>query len=185
MRTAESLTDPSRDAVYDAIGMVPTRSSIDYHWYLHSLNIQSFLGGKARGVREMLEANPPAVFIPSYRTDWLRKEDWEFIRARYVPLADDFWVLGQLLPAGGGGFSVSHPGRYLLLQLKNGQVVPPMPGTLDGSPDAPAPVALTVGPHQASCPGDRQLGLLWIGPRLEQMPLLGPGDHQRLFVNWY
>jgi hypothetical protein len=63
-------------------------------------------------VADMLAAKPAAVIMPNYRTDWLRKEDHEFIREHYVPLADDFWVLGKMLPAGGGSFEIIHPGRY-------------------------------------------------------------------------
>jgi len=102
MGRAEDFTDPVKDPVYDAMGMVPTRPSIHFQWYLHSLNIQSFIKGPGPRVREMLAARPAAVFIPNYRTDGLPEEDHAFIRGRYVSLADDFWVLGKVLPAGGG-----------------------------------------------------------------------------------
>ena len=185
MHTAESLTDPAHDAVYDAIGMVPTRPSINFRWYLHSLNIQSFLKEKEPGVQEMLASNPPAVLIPSYRTDWLRKEDWTFIQSRYIPLADDLWVLGQVLPLGGGSFVIVHPGRYQLLGQRNGSISPLDSGMCDGKAIGNRPVELGVGRHEVSCPKDTRPAFIWVGPRLESLPELGPGDHQRLFVNWY
>src|SRR5258705_3573062 len=89
--------------------MVRPRRSIHFNWYLHSLNIRNFLSGSAPSVREMLVAQPAAVLIRSYRTDWLTQEDQEFIQSRYVPLSDDFWVLGRELPAGGGGVEIIHP----------------------------------------------------------------------------
>ena len=52
MRLAESLTDPEKDPVYDGVGMVPTRPRIHYWWFLHSLNIQSFVKGPGPQVRE-------------------------------------------------------------------------------------------------------------------------------------
>jgi hypothetical protein len=112
MKLAEDLTDPAKDPVFDGIGMVPTRQVIHPASFLHSLSVMSLLQKEGLHVRDMLAAKPAAVIIPSYRTDWLMEEDHEFIRAHYVPLADDFWVLGKRLPAGGGSFEIIHPGRY-------------------------------------------------------------------------
>jgi len=58
MRLAEDLTDPARDQVYDGIGMVPTRRSSGYSWFLHSLNLQYFIDGSRSRVREMLAEKP-------------------------------------------------------------------------------------------------------------------------------
>src|SRR5262249_1524118 len=118
MSFAEDLTDPKHDPVYDGIGMVPTRPTIHFRWYLHGLTVQDFIKGSGPRVREMLAARPAAVFIPSYRTDWLPEEDHKFIREHYVSLADDFWVLGKVLPGGGGTFEISHPGRYRISTLE-------------------------------------------------------------------
>ncbi len=185
MHTAETLTDPAHDAVYDAIGMVPTRPSINFHWYLHSLNIQSFLKENDPGIQGVLSANPPAVLIPSYRTDWLRKEDWTFIQSRYIPLADDFWVLGQALPFGGGTFTVVHPGRYQLLGQRNGRTSPLEVGLCDGRAVVGRPIEFGLGQHELSCPVDMRPAFIWVGPKCDEIPELGRGDHQRLFVNWY
>lgn len=185
MRTAESLTDPAKDPVYDAIGMVPTRRGIHFHWYLHSLNMQSILDGKEPGVAQMLSAQPAPVLIPSYRTDWLPQDDWTFIRNRYIPLADDFWVLGQILPAGGGRYLVVHPGRYQILGRQGTQYGPMPSGTLDGHPLEGKIKELGLGQHEFSCPPDIQPLVVWVGPRAEGLPGIGPGNHLRLFVNWY
>ncbi|HEX9081496.1 MAG TPA: hypothetical protein VF768_04400 [Holophagaceae bacterium] len=185
MRTAESMTDPAKDRVYDAIGMVPSRGSIGYHWYLHSLNLRTFMDGEVASVPQMLVAQPAAVFIPSYRTDWLPDSDHRFIASRYVPLADDFWVLGQILPEGGGSFEVVHAGRYQVLGLKGGAVGPLPSGSLDGQALPHGPVALGLGPRKVQCPPGYQPVVVWVGPRLDDVPQIGPGDHRRLFVNWY
>ncbi|HZR18227.1 MAG TPA: hypothetical protein VFE51_13125, partial [Verrucomicrobiae bacterium] len=75
MALAEDLTDPACDRVYDGIGMVITRPTIHYQWYIHGLNVQNFLNGSGPRVCDMMAARPPAVVIPSYRTDWLSDAD--------------------------------------------------------------------------------------------------------------
>lgn len=201
MALAEDLTDPVRDPVYDGIGMVITRPSIHYNWYLHGLNVQSFLDGSGPRVRDMLAMRPPAVLIPSYRTDWLSDADQDFIKQRYVPLADDFWVLGKTLPAGGGDFEIYHRGRYRISTLKGsdldntyplglkGIMTPEDPGTLegtlDGVPLTNKPVDLCEGKHHLECATACQPAMVWMGPSKDRIHRIGPGDHRALFVNWY
>lgn len=195
MTLAENLTDPKNDRVYDATGMVLTRGSIHYYWYLHSLNA-SLISKPGFRARDMLAAQPAAVFIPSYRTDWLQKEDHAFIRSRYVPLANDFWVLGSVLPVGGGSFEIVHPGRYCVVPetftgtpeniansaaTTNTSVV----GSLDGSPLSEKPIELSVGNHHLETSSGSALEVVWVGPTLDSVPHLSPGDHDLLFVNWY
>jgi hypothetical protein len=201
MNLAEDLTDPKSDPVYDAIGMVPTRPSIHFKWYLHSLNIGSFLNGNGPRVCDMLARRPAAVFIPSYRTDWLSDADHDFIREHYVSLADDFCVLGKVLPAGGGTFEIIHPGRYRISTLKGsdladtyelgvkGVMIPEDPGTFTGTLDGQSltnhPVQLCAGVHRIECAPDCQPAVVWMGPRLDRVHRIGPGDHRVLFYNWY
>jgi hypothetical protein len=200
MRLAEDLTDPAKDPVYDAIGMVPTRRSIDFHWYLHGLNMY-LVRAPGHHVRDMLAARPAAVFIPSYRTDWLPPEDHDFIQHRYVPLADDFWVLGTVLPAGGGTFDIVHAGRYRIASLQYSDIAgtgPECPagrsaqeeeglftGLLDGMPLPSRPVELSMGRHRIEAARDCQPTVVWIGPRIDRVHRLSNGMHQTLFVNWY
>jgi len=201
IRFAEDLTDAKTDPVYDGIGMVPTRARVHYSWFLHSFNIEKFTKGPGPRVHEMLAARPAAVIIPSYRTDWLTDEDHDFIRQRYVALADDCWVLGSILPAGGGTFEVYHRGRYRISTLKGsdladtypvglqGALMPEDPGTiqgtLDGIPLTNQPLELCEGTHRIECASDCQPAVVWVGPHLDRVHRLGPGDHQQLFVNWY
>jgi hypothetical protein len=201
MSLAEDLTDPAKDPVYDGIGLVPTRPTIHFQWYLHSLNIQSFVKGPGPRVREMLAARPAAIFIPNYRTDWLPEEDHAFVRERYVPLADDFWVLGKVLPTGGGTFEIVHPGRYCISSLQESDLaetsrvsVAQLPvrldegsfsATLDGAPVSSRPVELTVGKHRIECKPDCQPAVVWVGPKRDRIGRLSQSDHRLLFVNWY
>jgi hypothetical protein len=201
MNLAEDLTDPTKDRVYDGIGMVPTRLTIHRNWYLHGLNMQNFSDGSGSSVPDMLSARPSAVFIPSYRTDWLSDEDHEFIKQRYVPVSDDFWVLGRVLPAGGGVFQIHYAGRYRISTLKGsdlqdtyelglkGAVAREDPGTitatLDGMPLCDRPVQLAPGMHNLECATNCQPAVVWVGPRLDRIHRIGPGDHRALFVNWY
>jgi hypothetical protein len=182
MRLAESLTRPGTDAVYDGIGMVPTRRSIHFNWYLHSLSIRSLLSGSAPSVREMLAAHPAAVLIRSYRTDWLTTEDQEFIESRYVPLADDFWVLGKELPSGAGDLEIIHPGRYCIAPLKNSTKCI---CSVDGIASADNPVELKIGVHHIESSSNQGLKVYWVGPNLERVDPIGLGDHHKLFVNGY
>ena len=200
-RLAEELTDPAKDPVYDGIGMLPTRPSIHYCWLLPNANRPSFAEAQGLRVRDMLTARPAAVFIPNYRTDWLPEADHVFIKERYVPLTDDFWVLGKVLPAGGGTFEVVHPGRYristlqasdlagtypeglagLLAPLEEGSLI----GTLDGAPVSKHPVEMTAGTHRIETKPDCQPAVVWMGPNKNRVGRLGESDHRFLFVRWY
>jgi hypothetical protein len=182
MRLAESLTRPGTDSVYDGIGMVPTRPSIHFNWYLHSLNIRSFLTGSAPSVREMLAARPAAVLIRSYRTDWLTKEDQDFIQSRYVALSDDFWVLGTELAAGGGDLEIVYPGRYRIAAVDASSEAG---CSVDGTPSSDQPVELAVGTHRIETASNQKLRIYWVGPKLDQVGPIGERDHRELFVNGY
>lgn len=199
MKKAEILTDPTKDPVYDAIGMVPTRPIVDTRAFLHSLNFERYVKSSEPRVREMLAANPAAVLIPSYRTDWLSERDHDFIRKHYVALADDFWVLGKSLPAGGGTVEIIHAGRYRISTLAGSDLQGSYPsgmkallspeeagnitGTLDGQPITAAPMELTVGTHHIETASD--CAVVWMGPHLDRIHRLGESDHDQLFVNWY
>ena len=175
MRAAEALTDPVRDRVYDGIGMVPTRPSIGYQWYLHSLKVASFASGAIPAVSAMLAERPAAVIIRSYRTGMMPSADWQFIEARYIALAGDFWVLGGILPKGGGNYLVLHPGRYLVMRWDHGQL-----GSLGG-----LPLQLAAGNQRIDSAPDIVPAVVWVGPTLDAPPAIGEGKHRRLFINFY
>jgi hypothetical protein len=201
MRLAEELTDPARDPVYDGIGLVPTRPSIHFCWSLPNLNRPSLAEERGMRLRDMLAAQPAAVFIPNYRTDWLPEQDHAFIKERYVSLSDDFRVLGKVLPAGGGAFEVVLRGRYRISSLKGSDLAGTYPeglagliapleegsliGTLDGVPLSKRPVELTVGTHRVETKPDCQAAVVWMGPRKDRIGRLGESDHRFLFVRWY
>jgi len=185
IKLAESMTDPAKDRVYDAVGMVPTRASSGFYWYLHSLNLDAFLHGRIPSVSRMLTERPAAILIPNYRLGWLPETEQRFLSERYLPLADDFWVLGARLPAGGGVYHVVHPGRYLFLVNDGGRLVPLSRGTLGGNGIPSEPVALSTGEIEIRTPTSIIPMVAWIGPNLSALPRVGRGDHRRLFVNWY
>ena len=201
MCLAEDLTDPAKDPVFDGIGMVLTRPTIGPRALLHSLTFESMFKGSGLHVRDLLAARPAAVVIPNYRTDWLSEVDHAAIRERYVALADDFWVLGKVLPAGGGTFDVVHPGRYRISSLHGSDLAEKGPGgagqlltppdeasfaaTLDGAPVSSRPVELVVGIHRIESKPDCQPAVVWVGPKRDRVGRLSPSDHRLLFVNWY
>lgn len=198
---AEELTDPRQDPVFDGVGLVTSRPVIHPASFLHSLSVQSLLERDGTNIADMLAARPAVVIMQNYRTDWLNEEDHEFIRAHYVPLADDFWLLGKQLPPGGGTFEIIHPGRYQIRAKEAsciqgtaernsmGLALPPARtncvGTLDGQPLTGKPVTLTVGTHRIETEADCEPTVVWLGPKLEQLRLVGDQDHRLLFVNWY
>jgi len=120
--------------------------------------------------------------IRSYRTDWLTTEDQEFIESRYVPLADDFWVLGKELPSGAGDLEIIHPGRYCIAPLKNSTKCI---CSVDGIASADNPVELKIGVHHIESSSNQGLKVYWVGPNLERVDPIGLGDHHKLFVNGY
>ncbi len=201
MRLAEDLTDATKDPVYDAVGMVATRPVVKPVWRLHTDNIGRYVGGSGPRWRDLLATDPPAVFIPSYRTDWLEDEDQDYIRARYVSLADDFWVAGKVLPPGGGQFEIIHPGRYRLSTLEGSDLAGTYPdgikalttpeqdgafaGRLDGVSLTNQVVELTNGRHTLDCAADCQPAVVWVGPHASRPHRLPPASHRSLFVNWY
>jgi len=195
MFAAENLTDPQKDRVYDAMGMVPTRPSIGFRWFLHSLNIQSFIKGPGPRVRDMLAERPAAVFIPSYRTDWLPEEDHDFLRQRYVAMLEDFWVLGKVLPVGGGTFEIFHPGRYRISTLQASRIQGTftinfrepstaedkgkVDCTLDGKPSSAEVVEMTRGQHRIEAATNCQPAVVWVGPRGDRVHRLDRSEPRR------
>jgi hypothetical protein len=89
IRLAEDLTDPTKDPVFDGIGMVLTRPMIHPRSLLHSLSMAGLVNGSGPQVRDMLTTRPAAVVIPNYRTDWLPEADHAAIRERYVSTTRD------------------------------------------------------------------------------------------------
>lgn len=179
MSEAETLTDPAKDVVYDAIGMVPTRS------FVGSLSLDSYVQGPGPQARNLLVADPPAVFISECRTDPHFAVDENFIRQHYVPFSDDFWVLGNILPRGGGTFRILHRGRYRISSIEGSDIMGTYPGgwgaittpenegslkfTLDGVTMTNGPVELAPGMHRIETRSDTEPAVVWVGPRVDRI----------------
>ncbi len=185
MGLAESLTDADRDRVYDGIGLVPTRSSIGRFWFLHSLFMADLRSGTLPSPASMLAARPASVLLRSYRTDWFSPEDVAFVSTHYVELSDELLVLGGVLPPGGGSWECLHEGTYALLLQDD---APPGAGLevfLDGKACSfGTRLRIEKGVHHLASTSPGRILVLWTGPRTS-LPVLKPGDHRRLFVNWY
>jgi hypothetical protein len=206
MTLSEDLTDPDKDSIFDGVGMVPTRKICDMRTLIHGQAFMNLVKKTADGMkmRGFLAENPPSVVILNYRTEWMSDEDQAFLRERYVPIADDFMVLGSQLPAGGGTFEVFHAGRYLITssegsniigtyeepkRMKEAMVPPaqvsPLAGTIDGKPFDGKPVELSVGAHHIECSPDHKAAVEWVGPHVDSLPRMMGMDRHRLFLNWY
>ena len=203
MGLTEDLTDPAKDTFFDGTGMVPSRSC-DMRAFIHGQSLKNLVNGPGPHIPDILSANPPSVVILSYRTDWLPEDNQDFLRSRYVPMADDIMVLGSLLPAGGGTFQIYHAGRYRITSAEGSNIigtyaepknfkealapqkpVPPLTGTIDGVPLHGKPVELSVGTHRIECPPGEKAAVAWVGPHLDEISRMPGQNHHLLFVNWY
>jgi hypothetical protein len=186
MLLAEQMTDPATDRVYDAAGLVASRESIGRQWFLHTTFVDKFARGEVPPVRTMLRDRPAAVLIPNYRFAWLQPEDVAFIQAHYLALSRDFMILGQALQPPQTDFACLHAGRYYI-SLKPGlSGTERVPLTLDGAPiPLPSVQYLSKGSHQLRAGKDVEVLVAWVGPTLDRVPHLAPGDSNRVFINWY
>jgi hypothetical protein len=185
IEAAEAMTDPTSDPVYDAAGLVLTRHSIDRAWYLHSLNMKQMFDGKQSSVAAMLAKNPAAVLMPNYRFDWLPESDWQFIRENYLPLADDFWVLGTQSPPGGGDFHTLRSGRYQVFPANGKWQQSPPDLAVDGEQVHSDILMLPAGTHTIKTAKDVPVTIIWLGPKLNGLPTISAGNHRTFFANWY
>jgi hypothetical protein len=46
-------------------------------------------------------------------------------------------------------------------------------------------IQLAEGLHSLACEASCEAMVLWIGPKLNELPRLAGSDHRSLFVNWY
>jgi hypothetical protein len=193
MRLGESLTDPAHETLLDGAGLVATRRNAPFEKLMVPGACKDFL---------MKHRTP--VFIRGLRTDRLPREDEMFIRSSYVAVADDFWVLGKVLPPGGGTFELIHPGRYRVSSMEGsdlagtypegfqGLITPEVEGVIRGTLDgkklsilSARCLELEAGVHRLECGSNIQAVLVWMGPQLERIHRLNTGDHQRLFAESY
>ena len=203
MSFAEQMTEPGKDSVYDYFGMAPTRRTVE-----HELFFQRRNGGESAesktSLSELLGSRPPSVIIADGRFDEIPKTDKEFVHGRYVPVSPDFWVLGTILPAGGGDFEISHPGRYRITSAEASNLFgsydqlqslmqsdaerpkfPPLTGTLDGVPLSDMPMLLAPGVHHLKCASATRAAVAWVGPQLDEIPRITGGTNDSLFAGWF
>lgn len=169
MRLAEYLTDPMRDEVFDLAGLVPTRRSISYMWFVNLTNFQAFQNDPA------LSENPPAVVIPNYRVGYLSDNQRKLLKSNYRPLANDFLVLGSDLPPGGGTWICRHPGRYVLGAKGNHNSL-----RINGVPATPGVRVFEAGSHRIEADTSSAPFVSWVGPSAESIEV-DPGQMARVF----
>lgn len=186
MQLAEAMTDPAKDRVYDAAGLVSSRESIHPQWFLHTMFMAQFKDGSLPPIRKMLAEKPASVLIPNYRFLWIEEQDREFIRDNYLYLTNDFLVLGQSLQGPRSDYVCLQSGRYHVFVTSTAAGAPKPRVTLDGTPiKTPSVQALTRGTHAFQVEGEAEIQVAWLGPNLDRPPRLSPGDPDRVFINWY
>jgi hypothetical protein len=168
MNLAERFTGP-KDRVFDAAGLVPGRDSLQPTWFVHLGNARALQTDPARKVETLVRANPPAVLIPTYRMSYLDTEAQTFFRGHYLPLAEDFWVLGKSQPAPGGEWECLLSGRYWVAVEKGG-------ASIDGQPAQTGPRDFLKGMHVLAAPAGSGATILWLGPNLAAPSSAGSGS---------
>lgn len=164
MTMAESLTTPA-DPVWDGAGLVPSRPSVGYHWYVNFGNTTVF---NARVGMEPFWKNPAPVVLPTYRMGYLPQPLMQFFQANYVALAEDFWVLGTRISTQPVLWQCLKPGRYFTA------LDPRHPADtlqLGGKTIPPGPIDLPAGPHSLRVDGQGDAILYWIGPSRSAIPI--------------
>lgn len=165
MAWAERLTDPAKDTVFDAAGLVPMRRSATHTWFVNLTNAEAFRSGIAGSLRQAIERDAPAVIIPTFRFSYLSPEDIEAVRANYLGLAPDLWVLGTALQPGTQTWVCRHPGRYALAVV--GDAKPGAWIKLDGQLIAPGVYAFVPGAHTLEASPEGKAVVAWVGPWLD------------------
>jgi hypothetical protein len=166
---AEELTGPDQHVV-DGVGMVLTRLPADAHWHLHSAHMSAYRRGQRTSFAEIIERSTSPVAITNYRWTWLPPRDRAVLEQRYVQLGRNFYVLGANAAGSAGEFSVHAAGRYQVVVRADDSI---SELRIDGQPVAPDRVlALSAGAHhyRGAPPGGMQI--VWLGPRLPELPLL-------------
>jgi hypothetical protein len=177
VRAAEALTGP-HDPVLDGVGMVLTREAPGPHWLLHSSLRKKYERGERTSLKHYLEVVAPPAVITNYRWRWLPREHYAPLKAHYIRLTDDFYVLGGRVKEtdGAATIQVRRAGRYAFQSEKERGAV-----RIDGVRyPANKPVELTRGAHQVKFAGKKG-SFRWVGPRLTKPPVLTRGDGS-LFV---
>ncbi|HWW61946.1 MAG TPA: hypothetical protein VN181_11305 [Thermoanaerobaculia bacterium] len=163
METAEELTDAREHRVFDGAALVPTRFPPGRNWLIHTFTIAQFRNGGLPSIRSQLAEGRTPVIIPNYRVMALPPEDHQYMHEHYVALAGDFLVAGGAVNRSNGyRFECLVAGRYFHSGEKR-------------------VVVLARGPHTFTSDGY----VVWLGPKLDAPPALGPGDASRILVNWY
>lgn len=167
MALAEAYTGPE-DPVFDGIGLVTTRKAPAYEWVVQWANQLQF---HQHPLFQSLGGRVPPVVLPSYRLNYLPPSDLAFLSTNYVPLHQDFWVLGALprTSAAPGAWTCYRSGRYALIPVKAD------PGTvfLDGKALAPGIVWVDRGEHRLAMDPASPCALAWVGPAVTQVPTPG------------
>lgn len=183
-RFAMSVTSPE-DRVYDTSGLILFRRG-PYHWRLHSLMLHRYYDGAFSMSRE-LERRPWRLTLPSYRTDWLTREDKLVLRSFYPFPHANVGVLGWVFPSRKlveerqVRFPVLLPGRYRLLT----EHLPEDAFLLDGQP-VRGPTELETGEHRLElldeAPAeDPRIALVWAPEEMEEALAELPDRGLRLF----
>lgn len=202
MSFTEHLTEPGKDSVYDFFGMVPTRRNVEDELIFQRRNRGEPAEGSKTSLRELLGSRLPSLIIADGHLDEISETDREFVHERYVPITPDFWVLGAILPAGGGDIEILHPGRYRISSAEASNLYgtydqmqsimeseapkfPPLTGTLDGVALNEMPMLLAPGVHHLKCASTARAAVVWVGPQDDYIPRITGGSPESLFAGWF
>jgi hypothetical protein len=179
---AENLTDPKRHRVFDGAGLVPTRDPIGFYWLIHTFTVRPLMDGTWPSIRSQLDAQEVPVILSSYRTNWITVPDRRFIEAHYLPLTQDFQLVGTRLEKGEGRWTALASGNYFL--SVEGAGASEAWVEVDGQRVPPGSHHLSRGPHHFRFPAQLTLTAIWCGPQCTGPPSL-ENTSRALFETWY
>lgn len=159
----EALTAEG-DPIFDGVGLVCTRPPANRDWLLHSVFMAEYRSGRREQLRDVvMRTAPPVIVAGHYRTGWLSESDQSAVRAHYVPLSQQLWVLGADVPSGESQIQILRAGRYLVNPSGPQGLV-----RIDGRELGPEGVLrLELGLHTVA--GGARIA--WLGPHLNEAPV--------------
>ena len=167
MRTAEALTDPEKDRVFDACGLVPSRESMAPIWFVHFMNARGLAAGGTHNLYARMVEKPPAVIIPNYRFTYLDTRVTTFIQKHYVPYGQNqLYVPGVSADSKEILWTCILTGRYMV-RVKGSSTA-----TLDGHPLTPGVASFDLGAHTLQVPAGVNCVISWLGPQAREVPLM-------------
>jgi hypothetical protein len=102
--------------------MLPSRPPVHAGWYLYNAKMPKYYIGKMSFYSDIIKDRLPSVVLTNYRWQWLREHDLQTLKRFYLPVDNQFWVLGVKLSGSEGYFTIAKKGTYSIVSKNSGQL---------------------------------------------------------------